>query len=684
MFLKIRLLVIYLILFNANACKSINHPGNDANLSGTTPACLPSPSKASGSADLNALLSKVNNNSHVNLDSLGINRQIRTFSKREFDDVFSKLNDPNVESAFEYWFKGGYTEINARQSKEGMRNWDLLNKGYQAMKAKYPNAFENYSTVYRGLKMTPDSMKQLLNTYLSPSTRSNPVFLGRNNTQVWASSSRRPIIARDFAAKGEYSVVMQIKQKSGIAIESLSTNTGFSHEKEVLLPPSAKFKVTSIHPLEGNGARNQYLVVMEEVGGASLHLLDDEEVTNTPELGLIDDQGDQDDPILKYFVFDQVAPNDDESGTLTELAPNSVPSPNTGLNLAGSSPNSFALTGSSVCTDQRLKENVIKQFNQVDEAAKKVKAAQAAYNNAPNEEAQRAARASLRAAQTEATNATKSLAPYIKSVKVIRASGALKLVPVLGYMAEGAALGMGIAEAVQFKQNGGSDSAAAAAVLSGYGIAGAIPAILACENCTPEEKAAAFFSGFFGIDFSSLVICPGQRCPKDDDLAGFDGDWSMNRIKRSCPRGVPAVGTSHGEVEINLICSGLKPLPVTNYRFVDNSKWESRWSYDLKCEQNEYVAGISFLTSRGAPTYGIKSILCATRMGNFSNTCSEVAAESCPGHQFLRGIFLDRAHRSKGNIGTLCSKAVGQGRDDDQFEYCDHIKSVWCCNIVPW
>jgi hypothetical protein len=34
-------------------------------------------------------------------------------------------------------------------------------------------------------------------------------------------------------------------------------------------------------------------------------------------------------------------------------------------------------------------------------------------------------------------------------------------------------------------------------------------------------------------------------------------------------------------------------------------------------------------------------------------------------------------------MGTLCSKAVGQGRDDDQFEYCDHVKSVWCCNIPP-
>jgi hypothetical protein len=479
-------------------------------------------------------------------------------------------------------------------------------------------------------------------------------------------------------------LIYEIKQCAGAAIETIEPVARGREQMEIIVPPSS-FVITDIKEYGSSTVG----VFMQELGCKSAGLTDltDQTWTDDNGLQLADSNEDaiQQDPILKYFDFTVSAPEDDAGSSLTTVPLDASPSTNSRLNLTDITTTGFTLTGSGICPDPKVKEKVKKDFYRLDDAAKKVKAAQVAYNNAPNAEAQNAARARLKAAQTEATSAAKSLAPLMKSVKVVRvASGALKLVPVLGYMAEGAALGIGIAEAVQIKQQGGSDSAAAAAVLSGFGIAGAIPAILACENCTPDEKAAAFFSGFFGIDFSSLVICPGKRCPQDQDLAGFDGDWSMHRVKRSCPRGVPVVGTSHDDVQINVICSGLKPLPVSNYRYVDNNKWENRWSYDLQCGPNEYVAGLSFLTSRGAPTYGIKSILCATRTGTLSNTCKEVAAESCPGHQFLRGVFLDRAHRSKGNIGTLCSKAVGQGRDDDQFEYCDHVKSVLCCNIIPW
>lgn len=545
-------------------------------------------------------------------------------------------------------------------------------------------------TVWRGIVVYQKDIDVLRKFH----AEKKPIGLSFDQTQAYTSSTRN----KDFAMKWadnmlqeekaklndkvrDKRLIYEIKQCKGAPIETIEPLGRGKEQMEVILPPAA-FSIIDIKDYGSSTVG----VLLQEIGckSASLTDLTDETAFAVDGLSLADGQNDRQDPILSYFDFSVSAPDNDNSSSLTDLVPTPPPSIAPGFNLKSSDQVGFGLADNKVCPDPKLKEKLKKDFARMDEAANKVKKAQKAYNSATNAAEQNAARLALKAAQGEATNAAKGFGSAMKTVRVAKvASGALKLVPVVGYLAEGAALGMSIAEAVEIKKNGGSDSAAAAAVLAGYGIAGAIPAILACENCTPDEKAAAFFSGFFGIDFSSLVICPGKKCPQDQDLAGFNGDWSLNRVKRSCPKGIPLAGTSHGDVQINTICTSLHPLPVTDYRYVENGKWESRWSYDLKCDQNEYLAGISFLTSRGTPTYGIKSILCAKTSQGLGNSCTEVAAESCPSHQFLRGIFLDRAHRSKGNMGTLCSKAVGQGRDDDQFEYCDHVKSVWCCNIPP-
>ncbi len=335
---------------------------------------------------------------------------------------------------------------------------------------------------------------------------------------------------------------------------------------------------------------------------------------------------------------------------------------------------SLASCGTSLSIDQNARANGRQVGEDVARKVDEVRRAAQDLANLPSNassEAVSAAQQVLREKQLAAKAAAGAGKKLFQAAKF--AGG--KIIPVVGAAAEVVGLALGIAEAVDIKKNGGSDAAAAAAVLSGMGLAGAIPAVIACEDCSPDEKAAAFFSGFLGIDFTHLVVCPGKRCPRDEDLARFSGDWSMRRVKRSCDYGHPATGTSHGWTQLQVLCSPKRTTHmVSTYRFVDNGDKESRWHYPLYCNDDEYLAGVSFAVTT---LYGIKSVLCAKPDVPFGGRCQEIRAESCPQHQFLRGIYVDRAYRDKGKMGVFCDRTQ---RNDDLFEYCDQISKIKCCD----
>ncbi len=109
------------------------------------------------------------------------------------------------------------------------------------------------------------------------------------------------------------------------------------------------------------------------------------------------------------------------------------------------------------------------------------------------------------------TQAKAVLNEFSTSMKYLKFGA--KITAAAGAAAQMVGWALGIAEAVDIIKtctSGNCDAKAAEAVLSGMGIAGAIPAVIACDNCSPQQKAAAFFKGFFGIDFAAEAKCaPG-------------------------------------------------------------------------------------------------------------------------------------------------------------------------------
>jgi hypothetical protein len=175
-----------------------------------------------------------------------------------------------------------------------------------------------------------------------------------------------------------------------------------------------------------------------------------------------------------------------------------------------------------------------------------------------------------------------------------------------------------------------------------------------------------------------------QRCGAlDIDLAGYQGDWSLSRIKRSCPKGRPVVGTRHeGGNPTNLdINCGEKQFEFSgagpDYRYVENGYQEKRWGYALDCGDDEYLAGISY----GVTTlYGIKSVLCAKLpAGSGDKSCHYLGdnTQECSDGEYLKGMWVQRAFRDRGKIGVFVDT---RGRQDDLAEYGDQIKGVSCCS----
>ena len=189
---------------------------------------------------------------------------------------------------------------------------------------------------------------------------------------------------------------------------------------------------------------------------------------------------------------------------------------------------------------------------------------------------------------------------------------------------------------------------------------------------------------------------------EDLDFAKYPGDWSLRRIKRSCPPYFPVAGAKHvSNMEINLGCSDrplsspevekmlknaenkknyLEGIILPKYRFVENGSTNLKWGYSLDCEKNEYVAGISFGATDS--NYGIKSILCGQLpSGRQEKTCKYRGdnTEECEAGQYMKGMYVQRGYRN-GNVGRFVGEDATK-RADDALEYGDQIKGVSCCSL---
>lgn len=208
------------------------------------------------------------------VSDLRVNGEIKVLGKKEFERLI-----PNQLASFRLWLTDLSRDINTyglmswdqvKAVKNAQRDvalkakkaWDDLSTGYATVTRAHPEAFGIQSTVYRGLRLDDVS----LGLFLDASNKGSAIGLGRGGVSVWASASRRPTQAYEFAhagkSQGKYAVLLEIRQRSGLSVESIEVIG--NDVKEVLLPPMAKFRVKDVHPLKDRSGQ-EFLMILEEV-----------------------------------------------------------------------------------------------------------------------------------------------------------------------------------------------------------------------------------------------------------------------------------------------------------------------------------------------------------------------------------------------------------------------------------
>jgi hypothetical protein len=185
-----------------------------------------------------------------------------------------------------------------------------------------------------------------------------------------------------------------------------------------------------------------------------------------------------------------------------------------GLNLAGVCSNRLPRADEN---SKKTTQNAVKDIKQsIDEMQR----AQAAMDATPDSAVRAAQLERFNIARGKAKVAVSTTRGIFNKIKIVGG----RIVPYAAAAAEVAGFALGIAEVVQTGKTGVD---AAAIIMEGLGIAGGIVAVAACDNCTPDQKAAAFFKGFFGIDFTLKARC----------VPGFEAIGSNICRKIGCPPG---------------------------------------------------------------------------------------------------------------------------------------------------
>jgi hypothetical protein len=161
----------------------------------------------------------------------------------------------------------------------------------------------------------------------------------------------------------------------------------------------------------------------------------------------------------------------------------------------------------------------------------------------------------------------------------------------------------------------------------------------------------------------------------DNDLIG-NGEWAYGRTKLSCDSGDGVVGVNqekvyggatHKPAVLSLECREVsKPRSLR----VQEPPQGIPMSYDITCQSDEYVAGVSYVRYNDKATLladGTRSLLCAKREKNFGS-CSW-KERSCGANGVLRGLRVRREG------GLICA---GQN-SADAGKGCYTVESVYCC-----
>jgi hypothetical protein len=390
-------------------------------------------------------------------------------------------------------------------------NYPKLSQVFESGIKKISETIPFVGTVYRGITVSrkaADTIKGQVGKVIG---------LGFNGDAAYTSASRSLEFAQSWARKLNDSakaqalggstidtleLILAIQQCRGASIEAIEPAARAAAQKEVILPPS-KYRFTSARMAEGR-------LVLEAVEAGC------------KDFGLVEDLGIDGQLIASIGDHSIASPKDLQetvtwlgqgtSGSLSldrlnasidpEILAVFEPSrkgPQQGFGLVDTCVGGADENARKASYDQVKKLNAYKKWlgnlqekiNTVSDLAEKNRLVQ-----------------NYQKVQAQANAVLDEFSTAMKYLKF----GA-KITAVAGAAAQVVGWALGIAEAVDIKKTcttGDCDAKAAAAVLSGMGIAGAIPAVLACDNCSPQQKAAAFFKGFFGIDFAAQAKCaPG-------------------------------------------------------------------------------------------------------------------------------------------------------------------------------
>jgi hypothetical protein len=161
----------------------------------------------------------------------------------------------------------------------------------------------------------------------------------------------------------------------------------------------------------------------------------------------------------------------------------------------------------------------------------------------------------------------------------------------------------------------------------------------------------------------------------DNDLIG-QGDWAQGRTKLSCKPGEGVIAVSQQNVygdktqkpaQLSLDCQATSK--AVSYRTEEPPQGIPS-QYEIQCQDNEYVAGISFVRYNDKATIivdGTRSLLCAESQRT-AQTCTW-RARSCNDGEVLHGL------RVKREGGLICDSV----RQDDDGKGCYTTQSVQCC-----
>lgn len=182
-----------------------------------------------------------------------------SFAERKSVSLFTKGYDTTIRA-----LQGGQPEsalVEARRREYGDKDKRGESPEEHVRKAKLAAAdtekfiaraakATHIDTVYRGIHVDDATLGKLLDG-------SSFGMMGRTTSASW-----NPGIAMAFGTNvpaGRHGVLLKMKHKSGVGIETMSS--AGKHEREILLPGSAKFKITDKYKLEDG------TVVIEGVEG---------------------------------------------------------------------------------------------------------------------------------------------------------------------------------------------------------------------------------------------------------------------------------------------------------------------------------------------------------------------------------------------------------------------------------